>query len=237
MTEGKRLTVICGAFGTGKTEVAINVALKLREQEAAKVFLVDLDIVNLYFRSRQRKKELEQRGIRVISSRPGLEEADLPALSPEILDSFAQKDSDVVFDLGGSDLGGVVLSRFNEHFRNEEYNHWLVVNPYRPFNEKNEDTIEMAEMIARRARLPITGMIANPHLLNETNYDIITSGFNQVKEIRNYPLKFLTVMEQFYQQGMEHDFDVPILVMEKQLWQPWEDETGGPASPRAEAST
>ena len=100
LTEGRRLTVISGAFGTGKTEVAINLALHLHEREHRAVTLVDLDIVNLYFRSRQKSYELESLGIRVVSSVEGMENADLPALSPAIWSTFDAKDRDVVFDLG-----------------------------------------------------------------------------------------------------------------------------------------
>ncbi|MDD2716842.1 MAG: hypothetical protein PHW04_13190 [Candidatus Wallbacteria bacterium] len=223
ITDGKRLTVISGAFGTGKTEIAINLALKLREAGVEKVFLVDLDIVNLFFRSRQKAYELKKKGIRVISSQEGMENADLPSLSPEIADSFAQEDSTVVFDLGGSELGATVLSRFHQEFIGQSYNHWLVVNPYRPFNEKNEDTLEMAEQIAVRARLPITGMIANPHLLDETTPDIIREGFAQVRKIDRYPLLYLSVMDSYLYSGLDREFDVPVMVIGKQMKQPWEE--------------
>ena len=107
-------------------------------------------------------------GIRVISSVEGMENADLPALSPEINACFDRKDGPVVFDLGGSDLGGLVAAYLHRGFAGEPSNHWLVVNPYRPFNQTAEATMDMAEQIEARARLPITGMIANPHLISET---------------------------------------------------------------------
>ena len=84
MTGGRRLTIISGAFGTGKTEIAINLALRLRDEGQSPVTLVDLDIVNLYFRSRQKAYELEAQGVHVLSSVEGMENADMPALSPEI---------------------------------------------------------------------------------------------------------------------------------------------------------
>ena len=217
-----RLTVISGAFGTGKTEIAINLALKLREETDDQVTLVDLDIVNLYFRSRQKAYELEQRGIRVVSSVEGMENADLPALSPEINACFDRKDGPVVFDLGGSDLGGLVAAYLHRGFASEPTNHWLVVNPYRPFNETAAATLEMAEQIAVRARLPITGMIANPHLISETTPAVIREGFARVREISRYPLLCLSVMEEFYRPGEFDDLGVPVMVIRKQMKQPWE---------------
>lgn len=222
ITDGRRLTVISGAFGTGKTEVAINLALQLHEAGEGPVTLVDLDIVNLYFRSRQKAYELEQIGIRVISSVEGMENADLPALSPAIHACFDRKDGPVVFDLGGSDLGGLVAAYLHRGFASEPFNHFLVVNPYRPFNQTAEATIDMAEQIAARSRLPITGMIANPHLINETTTDIIRDGLARVRLIRRYPLVCLSVMEEFYVPGAFDDEGVPVMVIRKQMKQPWE---------------
>lgn len=219
---GPRLTVISGAFGTGKTEIAINLALKLRAEGRDPVTLVDLDIVNLYFRSRQKAYELEQLGIRVISSVEGMENADLPALSPEINACFDRKDGPVVFDLGGSDLGGTVVAYLHRGFASEPSHHWLVVNPYRPFNQTAEATVEMAERIAARARLPITGMIANPHLINETTPEVIREGLAKVREVTRYPLVYLSVMEEFYVPGAFDDLGVPVMVIGKQMKQPWE---------------
>ena len=107
--------------------------------------------------------------------------ADLPALAPEILEAFDRKDSLVIFDLGGSDYGGTVLSRFNEHFKSDDFNLWLVVNPFRPFNEKNEDTVAMAKQISLRARISVTGIIANPHLMNQTTETEIEGGLSQIR--------------------------------------------------------
>ncbi len=217
-----RLTVISGAFGTGKTEIAINLALKLRGEQPAPVTLVDLDIVNLYFRSRQKAYELEQLGIRVISSVEGMENADLPALSPEIAACFDRKDGPVVFDLGGSDLGGLVAAYLHRGFASEPSRHWLVVNPYRPFNQTPDETLDMAQRIEARSRLPITGMIANPHLISETTPEIIREGLARVLEVKQYPLVCLSVMEDFYAPGAFDDLGVPVMVIGKQMKQPWE---------------
>jgi hypothetical protein len=219
---GRRLTVISGAFGTGKTEIAINLALALRAERDERVTLVDLDIVNLYFRSRQKAYELDAQGIRVVSSIPGMENADLPALSPEIYASFDRGDGPVVFDIGGSELGATVVSYFHRGFAREACNHWIVVNPYRPFNDTPEATVEMAERIAARARLPVTGMIANPHLLDETTPELITDGLARVRQITRYPLICLAVMDRFYAAERFDSLGVPIMLMRKQMKQPWE---------------
>lgn len=222
MTELRRLTVVSGAFGAGKTEVAINLAIRLREQGHAHVTLVDLDIVNLYFRSRQKAYELERHGIRVVSSIAGMENADLPALSPEIYASFDRTDGPVVFDIGGSDLGATVVSYYHEGFSREANDHLLVVNPFRPFNDTPEATLEMAERIAARSRLPITGMIANPHLLDETTPELVLDGLARVRRITRFPLVALAVMDRFCAPEVCAAAGVPILLIRKQMNQPWE---------------
>jgi hypothetical protein len=222
MTGGRRLTIISGAFGTGKTEIAINLALRLREEGHSPVTLVDLDIVNLYFRSRQKAYELEAQGVHVVSSVEGMENADMPALSPEINACFDRKDGPVVFDLGGSDLGGLVAAYFHRGFSAEPPNHWLVVNPYRPFNQTAKATLDMAAMIEERARLPITGMIANPHLISETTPAAIREGLERVREVTRYPLVALAVMDRYYTPGDWDDAGVPVMVIRKQMKQPWE---------------
>jgi hypothetical protein len=222
LTGDRRLTIISGAFGTGKTEIAINLALQLKDEGRGPVTLVDLDIVNLYFRSRQKAYELEAQGVRVVSSVEGMENADMPALSPEINACFDRKDGPVVFDLGGSDLGGLVAAYFHRGFSAEPCNHWLVVNPYRPFNETAAATLEMAASIETRARVPITGVIANPHLITETTPLVIREGLARVREVTRYPLVCLSVMEPFYTPGAWDDAGVPVMVIRKQMKQPWE---------------
>jgi len=222
VTDGRRLTVISGAFGTGKTEIAINLALALRAGGSEPVTLVDLDIVNLYFRSRQKAYDLEARGIRVVSSVPGMENADLPALSPEIQASFDRGDGPVVFDVGGSELGATVLSYLHRGFAREDCNHWVVVNPYRPFNETPEAIVEMTERIAARARLPVTGLIANPHMLDETTVELILAGLARVQRVTRYPLVSLAVMDRFYAPERFDSLRVPIMLIRKQMNQPWE---------------
>jgi len=142
--------------------------------------------------------------------------------APAIFACFDRKDGPVVFDLGGSDLGGVVAAYLHRGFAAEPCNHWLVVNPYRPFNQSVEATLDMAAQIETRSRLPITGMIANPHLINETTPEIIREGFARVLEVTQYPIVCLSVMREFHTPGAFDDLGVPVMVIGKQMKQPWE---------------
>ena len=77
-------------------------------------------------------------------------------------------------------------------------------------------------MIEARSRLRITGMIANPHMMSETTAEIIRDGFARVREITRYPLVSLAVMDDYYREGEFDDLAVPVLVIGKQMKQPWE---------------
>ncbi len=217
-----RLTVISGAFGTGKTEIAINLALELRAQGHGPVTLVDLDIVNLYFRSRQKAYELEQLGIRVISSVEGMENADLPALSPEINACFDRKDGPVVFDLGGSDLGGLVAAYLHRGFAAEPSRHWLVVNPYRPFNQTAEATVDMAQRIEARSRLPITGHDCEPAPHRGDDAGDHPGGIREGARGEAVPAGVPGGDGGLLHPGAFDDLGVPVMVIRKQMKQPWE---------------
>ena len=78
-----RLTLVTGHYGTGKTEFSVNLALALAEA-GERVALADLDIVNPYFRSRERRELLEAAGIRLIATSQALADADVPALPAEL---------------------------------------------------------------------------------------------------------------------------------------------------------
>ena len=99
----KKITIICGHYGTGKTELAVNLAMAMA-REGLKTALVDLDIVNPYFRSVERKTELERQGVKVyVSSRGG--KADIPSLPADIMSIFIEPDQVSLIDLGGDPIG------------------------------------------------------------------------------------------------------------------------------------
>ena len=107
-----KIYIITGHYGSGKTEVSVNLAFKLRE-EGKKVALGDLDIVNPYFRSRERAELLEEKGIKVVSSTLGHNSSlDLPAVSSEIRGPMAESDTSVILDLGGDMAGARAVTLF-----------------------------------------------------------------------------------------------------------------------------
>ena len=218
-----RLTVISGAFGTGKTEIAINLALELRAQTQGPVTLVDLDIVNLYFRSRQKAATNSSswafasfrasRGWRTPTCRRSRRRS-----TPVSTGRTAPSSSTSAEAIWAAWWRPICTTGS----RQSASRHWLVVNPYRPFNQTAEATVDMARRIEVRSRLPIMRMIANPHLIAETTPAIIREGFAKVLEVTQYPLVCLAVMAEFYTPGEFDDLGVPVMLIRKQMKQPWE---------------
>ncbi|MEG2177214.1 MAG: hypothetical protein RRY97_10100, partial [Oscillibacter sp.] len=126
-----RLTIVTGHYGTGKTEFAVNLALGLAEA-GEPVMLADLDIVNPYFRSRERRDLLENAGIRLISSSQACTDADVPALPADLLTVLENRSVRGVLDLGGDRVGARVLARFQPKIAEEDYQLLFVVNANRP---------------------------------------------------------------------------------------------------------
>ncbi|NMA94078.1 MAG: hypothetical protein GX975_05395 [Clostridiales bacterium] len=170
-----RINIITGHFGTGKTEFAVNLALSFAA-EGLKTAIADLDIVNLYFRSRERRSILEDAGIRVICSSQQHEHADLPSLPADIMTLFEDRSYKVVLDLGGDPSGARVIARFLPRIQREDSRLFYVFNASRP----EIATIDSAEEYLRRIEdvtgLECGGIINNTHLCEYTRAEDVLAG-------------------------------------------------------------
>lgn len=159
----KRINIITGHYGSGKTEIALNMALKLRE-EHENVVICDMDIVNPYFRTNDARAMLEEKGIRVISPDYASTNIDIPVLPGDILSVFSDKDCYAVLDLGGDDDGAVALGQFFRYLKDEDYEMYFVLNALRPDTSNIEDVKMLAANIEYISRAKITGLINNTNL-------------------------------------------------------------------------
>jgi hypothetical protein len=220
----KRLTVIGGAFGSGKTEFAIAYALRLAEEGTAPVGLVDLDIVNPYFRSRDVRVELQTLGLEVVSTESGLEYADLPALSPRIYGLLQDRRQITVFDVGGDPVGARALGRFHQYFDNEEYEFLVVVNPYRPDTRTVEQATELIAALEAAGRLRVTGLVSNINLGRETTVAVWRDGLGLIDELAGrlgLPIRFHQVEQGFFAAHPEIFTGLPAFPVRLRMVPPW----------------
>ncbi|MEW6228350.1 MAG: Mur ligase family protein [Bacillota bacterium] len=188
----RRVVVFSGAYGSGKTEVSLNFAA-LQRKHGRRVLVVDLDIVNPYFRSREAGEAMARQGIEVISTARGFEAADLPALAPEILQAFHDEAAMVIFDVGGDPAGARALARYSRQFEATGYDMYFVLNVNRPFTRDLAGARAMLESIEEMSRLAFTGIVSNTHMGEETTPDDVKRGAcvsRVLAEERNLPVVF-----------------------------------------------
>ncbi|MCR5522178.1 MAG: hypothetical protein K6F64_00885 [Clostridia bacterium] len=164
----RRVTLFCGHYGSGKTNISVNYALYLKNN-GKEVDIADMDIVNPYFRTKDSEELLNTAGIRLISPRFANSNVDLPALPQELYGLFERRERCAVLDIGGDDRGAYALGRFTPFILEEnDYNNLYVVNFYRPLTMTAADAFEVMKEIEAAGRIPFTGIVNNSNLGEET---------------------------------------------------------------------
>lgn len=197
----KRITLLSGHYGSGKTNIAVNLARRLRASRE-NVAIADIDIVNPYFRTKDSQAELEKAGIRLISSPYAGSNVDLPALPDEVYSITDDKSVTAVVDVGGDDRGALALGRWRDAILQEgDYEMLFVINCFRPLTATPEDAVEVMREIEIASGIPFTAVVNNSNLGDETTArDVLESGAYaaNVCAISALPLKMTTVREELY---------------------------------------
>ena len=217
-----RVSIITGHYGTGKTEFAVNLALQLAGLNH-QVMVADLDIVNPYFRSRERRDLLQEAGIRLISSSQACSDADVPALPAELLTILENRDITGVLDIGGDPVGARVLARFNDKIVPEDYQLIYVLNANRPEVRTPEAAIAYLRGIEATTNLTCTGIVNNTHLCGETTAEEIRKGARlaeTVSQETGIPVLCHVAEERFIPELS--DLSEPVFPITIQMKKPWE---------------
>ena len=192
----KRVILLSGHYGSGKTNIAVNLSLYLKKFRE-RVALADIDIVNPYFRSRDSAAELEAAGVRLISSAFASSNVDLPALPQDVYAITDDHDMAAVIDVGGDDRGALALGRWRDAILEEnDYEMLLVVNRFRPLTRDASTTLEVMREIEAAARMHFTAVVNNSNLGNETTAETVLSSQDYAAKIcrtAGLPLKMTTV--------------------------------------------
>ncbi|HEY8542886.1 MAG TPA: cobalamin biosynthesis protein CobQ [Pseudothermotoga sp.] len=187
--------VFVGLYGSGKTELAINYAIRLKK-ESQKVAIADVDIVSPYFRIRDFQQILHSHGIVVITAPEKLMNADLPIVTASVAGYLDNPEYRVVLDIGGDERGIVVLGYLKEHLVDTDV--YLVVNTKRPFSQRVEQIVQIAKALENRSGVKIDFLVNNTNLGSQTSPEIINEGeviLQQVSETLEKPVAFTVVAD------------------------------------------
>ncbi|MBU8910444.1 MAG: cobalamin biosynthesis protein CbiA [Desulfobacterales bacterium] len=219
----KGIVIICGNYGSGKTETAINLAAA-RKQDGIDVKIADLDLVNPYFRTREARGYLEDMGIEVVLPDKKYMHADLPILTPAVAGIIQQPSELTILDVGGDDTGVTVLAALGDHLSKKKVHMLQVINPFRPFTENVEGCIKIKEEIEHSSKMKITGLVSNANLIDETIPEHIYKGYDLLKDISyetGLKIEFITAVSHLIPQLEMDRFTCPILEINRKLNPPW----------------
>jgi len=200
LSAATRAVILVGDYGSGKTEIAVNLALQLAATQAYPIAIADLDLVNPYFRCREAVEPLERVGIRVVIPQGGHRFADLPILLPQ---------------------GSRVLAGLVKAYRQGVHELWFVVNANRPFNDTVQGCAATISRIEGASGLRVTGLVPNTHLMQETTAEMVGEGIvlaDQVAERLSVPVRMVAVMESMADAVRAHH---PVLRMRRLMVPPW----------------
>ena len=228
----KKVYVLIGNYGSGKSELALNFAFKAAE--TGRTELLDLDMVNTYFRLTERGKMTRMKEIRLVSPNyacSGIETLSLPA---EVASAFDMDWDTVVFDVGGDAVGSTALGRYHQDFMALEPGSLEVlnvVNIRRPLAGSVERIIHLQEEMQLHSRLTITGMINNTNLAGVTGPDELRDGYEMIREVSErtgVPVKYTSgrkeLLDQFLAEGHDPRFigqPLPIDTYMQRDWDSW----------------
>ena len=215
----KRINLFLGHYGTGKTNIALNFALMIKNN----VIVYDLDIVNPYFRTLDGKDILEENNIELIASDYANTNVDCPAMNPECYRMIREKDKFAVVDIGGDDRGAYALGRFrNEILKENNYDMFLIINKYRYETRTPEETIDLMKEIEEVAGIKFTAIINNSNLGKETTKEVILDSLDyakKVEELTGLEVKYTSIRSDLVKEfNGEIDNILPLDLINYGLW-------------------
>lgn len=219
----KDIYIFAGHLGSGKSEIAINFAYKQLKNAKLKPYIVDLDIIKPYFRSRMVRNLLISSGIEIIVPEGDRVYADLPVLMPQVKSLILQEENFLIFDVAGDPEGARILSIFSEDIKKRGYNFYLVINIKRPRTEDLEGNLKMLKEIEENSKLVVNGIISNTHLMDETTPEIVLEGYEMAKKIskeRNLPIWKVVMTKKIAKRIPKNLIDTDILTIEQYLLPP-----------------
>lgn len=181
----KKVTVLIGNYGSGKTEIAVNMAL-LAAAAGERTLVIDLDKVNDYFRMSDKVSLLGEKNINVVTPTMAGKGVTPSSMSAAVASAFTDEWDSVIFDVGGDAAGALSLGRYHQDFMDLEPGSlevYDIVNVFRPMSETAEKIIKLQSELESFARLEVTGFVNNSNLLTWASADDLRRGYDVVREL------------------------------------------------------
>jgi hypothetical protein len=220
----RRITILVGHFGSGKTEIALNGALELASAGHS-VTLADLDVVKPYFRSRAARSILDAAGIRLLAPAGEVAHADLPIIVPQVRAALRDPSCRLVIDVGGDNIGARVLGSLSDAIPVAETHLLAVVNFRRPSTRGPEEAVAMVHEIETAARVAVTGLVSNTHLMRETTPHVVLDGHEMALEAAEelgIPVVAITATADIAADIAGEDLGCPLVALRRIVLPPFE---------------
>jgi len=214
----KRIHILTGHYGSGKSEISVNLAIELSKTEK-NIFFADLDIINPYFRSNEAKNILESHGISVMTTKYANTNVDIPALTGELSRYLSDKDITLVMDVGGDDAGARVVGRYRNEIPADDAVMYFVINCFRPETKSVDGVLTILEEVREASRMDVGALINNSHLLDETTGGDIEKGIEFAREVSlrtGIPIAFHAIMKSGISK-LNLPVSEPVLLMDKYM--------------------
>lgn len=225
----KPLTIVTGHYGCGKTNFSLNLAVELSKQGET-VTLVDLDIVNPYFRTSDYGELLAEHQIHLVAPVFAHSNLDAPSLPAEMYAAFEQTQGHVIVDAGGDDAGATALGRFSKLIQARDYQMLYVINRFRPQTASPEEAAALLREVENASHLKATAVVQNSHLQGQTAKEDILSSLPYAREVcslLSLPLFCTTVPAPLWSMFSEEEKTCGLFPVEIFVRPPWNhDETG-----------
>lgn len=216
----KRITIVCGHYGSGKTNLSVNLAIAAAAAHP-KVAVADLDIVNPYFRTADFGSLFAKGGIELIAPAFANSNLDIPAIPSALRGAIGDSERYLIIDVGGDDDGAVALGGFSAKLAETGYDMLYVINRSRYLEECAEEEIALLRAVERSSRLSVTRLVNNTNLGPETTPELICGSARYLQEISQktgIPVGFTAAEKRHCPQLGDTPNLFPVEVFVKTIW-------------------